>query len=162
MDPTKIKQISNRFEPLRTWQIEIWTHSNPSSSTKTDLRTNSNPFKKAGSLILFGHKQAEEPLPKSGKTKLWTLPNPGSSTKTELQTHLCLTQHYLQHNLWSRKLNICCAVLQSTTLMNFSKNLSSPTIRVWPNSGENYGSHHIKFTGSLKKWLKSITGCTTI
>ena len=34
------------FELLRTWLVGLWTHSNPSSSTKTELRIHSNPSKK--------------------------------------------------------------------------------------------------------------------
>ena len=33
-------------EPLRSWLVGLWTHSNPSSSTKTELRIHSNPSKK--------------------------------------------------------------------------------------------------------------------
>ena len=33
------------FEPLWTWQIILWTHSNPGSSTKIELRTPSKSSK---------------------------------------------------------------------------------------------------------------------
>ena len=34
------------FEQLRTWQVELWTHSNLGSTTKTELQTHLNPSKK--------------------------------------------------------------------------------------------------------------------
>ena len=65
------------------WQIELWTHSSPGSSIKTELRT---PPKSPNF----------EPLqPEMGQTQaqIWNnrtsnLPNPSSSTKVELRTHL--------------------------------------------------------------------------
>ena len=73
------------FELLWTWQVELRTHSNPGSLTKTELRTYSNSSKKS-ELQTCLVRIWPNPGPNPEKTKVQTFLNPGLSTKTELRT----------------------------------------------------------------------------
>ena len=67
------------FEQLQTWQVELQTHSNPGSSTKTELGTLLSHSKKQARN--FEHVKPEiwaEPRPKYRKTEIRTLLSPGS------------------------------------------------------------------------------------
>ena len=77
------------FELLRTWQVKLRTHSNPGSSSKTELQTHSNPFKKSELWTClarngpnlgpnlekknFKHFWTQVHLPKSNYEPTWTL-----------------------------------------------------------------------------------------
>ena len=88
------------FELLRTWQVELWTHSNPGLSTKTELLTYLNLFKKPNNF------EPVQPETSRTKTQIWKNQTLNHSklrfvyqnqtmNPPEPRTHeLGLTQHY--------------------------------------------------------------------
>ena len=87
-----------KFKLIWTWQVELWIHSNPGSSTKTKLWTLSNLSKKLNSKQL----NSKPVQPEIGWTqaqiqKNWTL-NPGSSTKIK---PIHIPKSSKKPNLWT-------------------------------------------------------------
>ena len=76
-----------KFELFRTWWVELRTHSNPGSSTKTKLQTLLNPSKKSKLRTCSAGNRRIKPRLNSRKTEFQTLPNLGSPTKIELWAH---------------------------------------------------------------------------
>ena len=62
------------FKLLRTWLVELRTHWNPGSSTKTELQTVLNPSKKPTLRTCSARETGQNPRPNSGKTEIRNLP----------------------------------------------------------------------------------------
>ena len=77
-------KITN-FKLLQTWLVKLCTHSNPGSSTKTELWTYSNSFKKPKLRTCSARNKLNHPGPNLKKSNFEPcLPNPGEADIRQL------------------------------------------------------------------------------